>query len=296
MHNLMMLHFSTFHPKNIKTAIRYGQAPCMHRICSDEKEQNGHLKVRKDALTGTGYNAQLIDHQFRRATAKNCNDLLRRQTRDTTDRVSFVIQYFPREERLCHVPCSLQHIINDNEQLAKVFPTPLLFAFKQPPNLKQTIVHSKLFSLQDNIDHNTTQPCIGNLCKTYQIINMDTTISRGNTTHRVDGRYSCDSANVVYLIRCRQGCPGVWYIGETMQTLRQQMNGQCATIARQGCSLPVGEHINGQGHSASDLRVNAFQGGPRDTQQRRVTEQRLITKFSPHEDSLNQDLGFMLLY
>eukprot|EP00061_Rhincodon_typus_P008207 g30618.t1 len=97
---------------------------------------------------------------------------------------------------------NLQRVINDEKHLAKIFPTPPLLAFKQPPNLKQTIVHNKLPSHQNNIDRNTTQPCHDSLCKTCQIIDMDTTITRGNTTHHVHGRYSCDSVNVVYFIRC----------------------------------------------------------------------------------------------
>eukprot|EP00061_Rhincodon_typus_P013021 g39124.t1 len=93
-----------------------------------------------------------------------------------SDRVPFVVQYFPGAEKLRHVLRSLQHIIDDDEHLTKVIRTPPILAFKQRPNLKQTIVHSKLPSLQDNIDHNTTQPCHGNLCKTCQIIDKNTTI------------------------------------------------------------------------------------------------------------------------
>ncbi|XP_060698339.1 uncharacterized protein LOC132826433 [Hemiscyllium ocellatum] len=85
--NLTMLHFSSFHPKHIKTAIPYGQALRIHRICSDVEERDGHLEVLGDALTRMGYDAQLIDCHFRRATARNRNDLLRRQTRAATDRV-----------------------------------------------------------------------------------------------------------------------------------------------------------------------------------------------------------------
>ncbi|XP_043558925.1 uncharacterized protein LOC122556358 [Chiloscyllium plagiosum] len=55
-------------------------------ICSNEEERDGHLTVLKDTLIRTGYNAQLIDHQFRCAAARS-NDLLRRQTLDATDRV-----------------------------------------------------------------------------------------------------------------------------------------------------------------------------------------------------------------
>eukprot|EP00061_Rhincodon_typus_P009380 g32847.t1 len=113
---------------------------------------------------------------------KNCNDLLRRQTQDTTNRVPCAVQYFLGTEKLHHILRSFQHTIDDDEHLTKIFTMPPILTFKHPPNLKQTIVHSKLPSLQDNIDHNTTQPCHGYLCKTCQIINMDTTITHGNTT------------------------------------------------------------------------------------------------------------------
>ncbi|XP_067848012.1 uncharacterized protein [Heptranchias perlo] len=294
--NLTMLHFSSFHPNHVKEAIPYGQALRIHRICSDEEERDGHLQTLKDALVRTGYDARLVDRQFRRATAKNRIDLLRRQTRDATNRVPYVVQYFPGADKLRHVLRSLQHVIDDDEHLAKAIPTPPLLAFKQPPNLKQTIVRSKLPSSQENSVHDTTQPCHSNLCKTCQIIDADTTITREDTTHQVHGSYSCDSANVVYLIRCRKGCPGAWYIGKTMQTLRQRMNGHRTTIARQEGSLPVGEHFSSQGHSASDLRVSVLQGGLRDTRQRKIVEQKLIAKFRTHEDGLNRDLGFMSHY
>eukprot|EP00061_Rhincodon_typus_P015946 g43901.t1 len=52
-----------------------------------------------------------------------------------------------------------------------------LLAIKQLPNLQETIVSSKLASLQDNIGHNPIQSCHGNLCKTCQIFDMDTTIT-----------------------------------------------------------------------------------------------------------------------
>eukprot|EP00061_Rhincodon_typus_P003304 g19766.t1 len=71
-------------------------------------------------------------------------------------------------------PHSLQHINDDDENLTNMFSTPPLLTFKQLPNLRQTIVRSQLPTFQGNIDHNTIQPCHGNLCKTCQIIDMDT--------------------------------------------------------------------------------------------------------------------------
>eukprot|EP00061_Rhincodon_typus_P007327 g28918.t1 len=119
---------------------------------------------------------------FRSATGRNLNDLLRRQTWDTTSRVPFVIQYFPGTEKLHHVLHSLQHVIDDDDHLTKAILMPPLLTFKQPPNLKQTTIRIKLPSLQENSDHDSTQPCHDNLRKTRQIINMDTTVTYGNTT------------------------------------------------------------------------------------------------------------------
>eukprot|EP00061_Rhincodon_typus_P018385 g47537.t1 len=240
MDNLMMLYF---HPKHIKEAIPYGHALYIHRISTDEEEHDRHLKILKDVLIRMGYNAQLLNHQFQCVTAKNHNNLLQRQTQDTTDRVPCIAQFFPGVERLRHVLCSLQHVIDDDKHLTKIIPTPPILSFKQLPNLKQPNVCSKLLNHQDSIDHNITQSCHDNLCKTCQIVNINTTITRGNTTHML-------------------GCPKTWYFGETMQMLQQRMIGRGATITRQECYLPIGEHFTGQGHSTSDLRSNTSTSTP----------------------------------
>eukprot|EP00061_Rhincodon_typus_P004719 g23275.t1 len=96
--NFTVLHFSRFHTQHAKEAIPYRQALCIHRICSDEEERHEHLKILKDTLISMGCDAQLIDCHFQHATAKNRNDLLRRQTQDTTNRMPFIVQCFPGAE------------------------------------------------------------------------------------------------------------------------------------------------------------------------------------------------------
>ncbi|XP_048472408.1 probable G-protein coupled receptor 139 [Rhincodon typus] len=121
---------SAFHPQYIKEAIPYGHAQHIHRTCSDEEKRDRHLKVLKGSLIRMGYDVQPMDYQFRHATMKSHNDLLRRQTQDMTDRVPFVTQYFPGAEKLCHVLHSLQHVIDNDENLAKIFAVPELLEFK----------------------------------------------------------------------------------------------------------------------------------------------------------------------
>eukprot|EP00061_Rhincodon_typus_P010005 g33935.t1 len=170
--NLIMLHFSRFHSKHIKEAIPYRQALCIHRTCSDEEESDRHLKVLKDTLLRTGYDAQLINRQFRHATAKNRNNILRRRAQDATERVCFVAQYFPERRNYGRFFAAF----NMSSITMSISPRSSLHFDFSPSNNCQIL--NKLPSLQDNIDHNTYQPCNGNLCKTCQIINMDITITR----------------------------------------------------------------------------------------------------------------------
>ncbi|XP_060678520.1 uncharacterized protein LOC132814206 isoform X1 [Hemiscyllium ocellatum] len=110
-------------------------------------------------------------------------------------------------------------------------------------------VYSKLPSFQDS----AIQPCHGRRCKTCQNVDMGITITCEDTSHHVRGRYSCDSANIVYLIRCRQGRLEAWYTGETEQRLQQQMNGHHTTINRQKCCLPVRDTS-----AVQDIRPRTF--------------------------------------
>eukprot|EP00061_Rhincodon_typus_P013535 g39965.t1 len=195
--NLMLLHFSSFQPEHVKEVILYRPTRHTHTICLDEEECDGPLRMLKDTLIRTRYDAQL-NRQFQHATVKNHNNLLKRQTWDMTYRVPFIVHYFPGVEKLSHILCSLQHVIDDVEHLTKAIPTPRLLTFKQLPNLKQTIACIKLPSLQENSNHNTIQPCHGNLSKTCQI-DLDTTITYGNTTHEVHGNIISEASGEAML-------------------------------------------------------------------------------------------------
>eukprot|EP00061_Rhincodon_typus_P015315 g42924.t1 len=95
--HLTMLHFSSFRPKHLKEAIPYGQTLCIDWICSGEEEREEHLKILENTFIRTGHDVQLIDHQFRHATAKYRNNLLRRQIQDMTDRIPFVVRTSPEQ-------------------------------------------------------------------------------------------------------------------------------------------------------------------------------------------------------
>jgi len=204
-----------------------------------------------------------------------------------------VITYFPGADKLRRTLRQFQHLIDDDPHLSKVLPAPPRLAIRQPPNLKQILVRSKLPSLTPQPDG--LQPCRNSRCLTCRLVDTDSIITRDEVSHQVRGTYTCRSSGLVYLIRCRRGCPNAWHIGEFKQTIRERLNGYRATV-RQASTLPVSDHFNRPGHSDADIRLNVLQGGLQSTQQRRIAELKFIQKFKTHHDGLNRDLGFLTRY
>ena len=292
---MKLLHFTSSHPRQVKQAIPYSQALRVHRICTDAEDRDQHLQQLETALLHSGYRGDAIREQFDRPTNTPRTDLLtRRQSSSADDRVPFVVEYFPGAERLRRGLQRLQHLIDEDSYLSEVFPHPPLLSFRQPSNLKQRLVRSKLPTVTPD-EPGSVRPCNAPRCLTCNIICTDVTVSRDSTTLHVKGRHTCGSRNLVYLIRCSKGCPDAWYIGETGQTLRQRMNGHRATV-RNRSPLPVPEHFGKPDHSAAHMRVSVLRGGLRDTRQRRIAEQQLIGRLRTHETGLNSDLGFMAHY
>ena len=293
--NPQMLHSSSSHPRHVKDAIPYGQALRIHRICSDTRDREKHLLELQNILQRSGYQGENIRRQFSKATSHKREELLVRRDRQAdSDRVPFVATYFPGAEGLRRGLKRFQHLLDNDERLAKALPSPPILAFRQPPNLRRLLIRSKFHSMEQQ-PQNSVQPCGKARCCTCAAICTETAVIRKQVTFHIRGVHSCYSRDVVYLIRCGRGCPDAWYIGETEQTLRQRMNTHRATIRNQAL-LPVATHFNLPEHTETDMRVSILQGGLHDTLQRKVTEQKLIRRLDTHTTGLNRDLGFMVHY
>ena len=187
-----------------------------------------------------------------------------------------------------------QRYLSTDDYLRTVYPKQPLLAIKQPPNLKQQLVRSKLKPQAG--EQNCVEPCHKRSCETCEIICTDTTFNRYDKTHKTRGEFTCSSTNVVYLIRCAKGCEQGWYVGETSQTLRGRMNGHRRDI-REDKRTAVSDHFNLAGHSVTDIRVSVLQGQLRDTRERRIAEMKIadhLETFTPK--GLNRDHEFMSHY
>ena len=185
------------------------------------------------------------------------------------------------------------HIMQEDDLLKKLFPSPPLLAFRQTANIGNSIVRSKLPPLDELVG--SVSPCGASRCKACARISNDITFERNNFKHTIRQQFSCKSFNVVYLIRCRK-CPDTWYIGETCQTMGGRMIGHRRSITEN--KGPVGKHFStGRTHSEKDMVISVLQGGYKDVNTRRVAEQRFIRNFNTlHPHGLNIDKDFLSHY
>ena len=92
------------------------------------------------------------------------------------------------------------------------------------------------------------------------------TVSSTGEDLLIQGRMTCKSSNLLYMITCEKGgptCPSKdQHVGETGQTGEERFSEHRNTVVQdyhQGTTKPVGAHFQGPGHSVSDLRFTPIE-------------------------------------
>ena len=287
------LHPQSFHPPHIKQSIVYSQTIRYNRICSDSTTRKKQTNDLRGAFSDLGYKARLINQEMSKANNIPRENLLTYKEKTQTDRIPLVVTYNPQLNKLKKIAKDLQPMLLENPKTRELFPSTPVIAFKQPRNLKQILVNSKLPSGEPN----GTYPCQSPRCQTCRLIDtiQDIPTTNGKPQFSPKGHFTCTSHNVIYLIRCKI-CPQARYIGETSQTLRGRINGHRQTIRDRNVFVPIGEHFNTPGHSVDHMGITILKGPISDTTDRRIEEQRLIAIFNCLHEGLNRDRGCLSFY
>ena len=148
----------------------------------------------------------------------------------------------------------LQPILLADNRLKNIFPEPPICAFRQPRNVGQQIVRSKL-PILDSGECVGTAPCGKSRCKLCPHINTDKSIETfNNHKTKVRGSFSCDTSNVIYAVTCEQ-CPSVTYVGQTGRSIRERANEHKTDIRLRRVGKLVAAHFCGANHGLQDLRI-----------------------------------------
>ena len=135
---------SSCHPPHTFRGIPYSQALRIRRICSQPDEEESHLNALKTNLLKREYNETTINKQIAKAKRQDRSTLLTYKPKKTTNRVPLVTTYNPAFNKIGNIIKQHSHLLEENDHLKNVFPSPPILAFRRPRNLRDLVVNAKL--------------------------------------------------------------------------------------------------------------------------------------------------------
>ena len=164
-----------------------------------------------------------------------------------------VVQYSPLGSGFQSILKKHWYIIESDPQL-KCLSTPPRIVFKRPPNLRNLLVRAHLPTLTQPNFLNSVP--FGNYrcghCSQCNFTHKTSTFSHPRTgkPFNIKGVISCNSKNVIYMLKCP--C-GLAYIGKTSRSLKTRISEHRSNIRTHDSRSPVAVHFTTFSHSVSTL-------------------------------------------
>ena len=80
-------------------------------------------------------------------------------------------------------------------------------------------------------------------------------MSGPNFTWTLNGKYTCHTKNVIYMIECKKDNCKKHYIGETDRVLPERFRDHRGYVKNKHLNQQTGAHFNQPGHDISDMAV-----------------------------------------
>ena len=141
------------HPGHIFTNIPYSLALRLVRICSERETLLTRCEELKQMLLSRNYNRNIIDSAIDRALKQDRLEVLKKVIKPKNDRVIFAVTYHPALPSISKMLKTHWTSLVRNKEMLKYFPTPPMVAYRQPKNLKNTLIRTKLPQLKRNQRH-----------------------------------------------------------------------------------------------------------------------------------------------
>lgn len=289
--------YNSFHPPHIKRSIVYSQLLRIKRICSEPDDEARCASDMMGHFLKRGYPFRMVKELHNKVSRTNREDLLKYREKTPNTRIPITVTYHPDLSGLLKNIRGGWKSLSHDPSLPDIFKGTPVTAFKQPPNLRDLLVHSKQKNPSNNVsDSLGNRHCGNSRCKMCSHMMCDTTIIIPPTGITLrPGRFDCNSANVVYLLMCCK-CPTVSYIGETQTSFRSRFNNHKASIRKNLNGFPVAEHFNLPDHNLGDLKFAIIQGGFNSADSRKQQELKFILRCKSQVHGLNKNMSFMAKY
>ena len=212
-------------------------------------------------------------------------ELLQDKQREKRDpQTIFVCDWHPKLSSLPAILKQNYHIIENDPELSKIFPTKPIVAYKRPKSIRNHIMRSDIVK-KEKQKHKITRCGKCKLCKTLslseKIVNTKAKIS---IPLQVQG--GCRSKNLIYAAQCKKH--QVTYVGHTGDHLNDRFSKHRYDTKKRPGNSELAEHFN-KGHTEDDMEVFILQTGLPSEKQREFFEDRWICRLQTL-NAINTDI------
>ena len=285
---------SSCHPTDCFKNIPFSLALRIVKICSDYDKRDLRLRELKQMLLDRDYDESVIDSAIRRAT-NIPRELALQPKSDSRKKQSRPVYISTFDPRLPNIP----QIINkhwrsqcfQDKQFKHTFPEPPIVAFKRQRNLRSFLIRAKVYPTQSQREQRIIKgmyPCM-NPCRTCPFVKVQKKISGQKFTWTLNGKFTCETENIIYMIACNIDNCKSRYIGQSYRTLSKRFAEHRGYVNNRVLSQPTGYHFNKPGHDINNMTITVLEKvKTKDELYRREREKHLINKFDTYKRGMNK--------
>ena len=296
----LYLRKSSCHPPSCTKGIVKGELLRVRRICTLKDDFVKAAGKVMGHFSDRGFKKEEMLVAYNDVLAMDREDVLEYKSKQTSERVPYVLTYHPRLRMLGSVLKRHFHLLQTNERLRKAFQEPPMIAFRRLKNLKDILVRTRTNEMDREPDE--VKRCGSGRCKCCPHLQETKKFSIKGREHEVRCGGSCKSTNIIYGVKCAR-CEQ-WYVGETCMKLHERLNQHrySTNKLKRGGSLDksndtgLAEHFAQEDHDfEADLELYILEKGRWKTpSDRKAKESFYICRHSTQEpQGLNKYAGFL---
>ena len=282
----LYLNKTSNHPRHVMKNLPKGQLIRIRRICTESSEYIRNSNILCKSLIKRGYSEKNLQSVVKEVLAIDRDDLLQDKPKEKKDPNSiFVSDWHPI---LSNIPSILKrnfHLIENDSELTKIFPSKPLVAFRRPRTIRNHVVRSNIY--KEEVKKGSVKCGKCKLCTGYNFSTSDTITNKNkNITIKLRHFGTCGSEGVIYAARCRKH--HCIYVGHTGVPLRSRFNKHRWDIKNRPGNSELAEHFH-KNHCDNDMEVFILQTGITDEKEREFYEDKWICALQTFQ-GMNIDL------
>ena len=274
-HNYLL--YSSNHPPSCLNSIPYSQLLRAKRICSNHSDFAEASKQILGFFEARGYPSNTTTKASNRISNIDRNSALKPKSKSKhTDRIPLVLPFHPSIHPIRRIIYKHYKTLLSDPSTKDIFTNLPITAYSREKNISDHLVRAA-HPLPPTSLNPGTYPCERKRCNTCPFVTRDqlTKVEGPSSTFQITNHFTCISANVIYIIRCKN-CR-ILYVGETKRRLADRITEHLRSIKKNFIGFPIAAHFNPPSHCKIDhFSVTAAISCRGSNYERLVAENRLI--------------------